>query len=104
MPAAQVALNCDSSPLGWGCVIDGSDTTTGGRWSPSEALSHVNCLELKAIKLSLQSPCSQLSKTHIQALSDNETAVAYIQAMGGTHSIQLPVVANFRVCHLYMQR
>ena len=26
MPAAQVTLNCDSSLLGWGCVIDRFDT------------------------------------------------------------------------------
>ena len=87
MPAAQVTLNCDSSLLGWGCVINGSDTTTGGRWSPGEALSHINCLELKAIKLGLQSLCSHFSNLHVKVLSDNQTAVTYIRAMGGTHSI-----------------
>ena len=91
MAAAQVTLNCHSSLLGWGCVIDGSDTITGGRWIPSEALSHINCLELKAIKLGLQSLCSHLtntlSNTHKKVLSDSQTAVAYIRAMGGTHSV-----------------
>jgi len=32
--------------MGWGAVMD--DTSTGGRWSPSEAENHIDCLELLA--------------------------------------------------------
>ncbi|XP_048584711.1 uncharacterized protein LOC116604102 [Nematostella vectensis] len=86
VPPANVILKCDSSLLGWGSVIDGSNNVTGGRWSPDEALFHINFLELKAIKLGLQSLCSHMCNTHIKVLFDNQTAVAYIRAMGGTHS------------------
>lgn len=48
-------LKCDSSLLGWGSVLDGTNSSTGERWSKSESLNHINYLELKAILLGLQS-------------------------------------------------
>ena len=56
------------------------------RWSKSESLHHINYLELKTILLGLQSLCGDMHSTCIKVLSDNETAVAYIRNMGGTHS------------------
>ena len=78
-------LKCDSSLLGWGSILDDT-TSTGGRWSSSESVNHINYLELKAILMGLQSLCGEMNSTSIKVLSDNQTAVAYIKNMGGTHS------------------
>ena len=43
-------------------------------------------LELKAIWLGLKSLCNNLRHKHIRIQSDNTTAVAYINAMGGIKS------------------
>ncbi|XP_031559870.1 uncharacterized protein LOC116296056 [Actinia tenebrosa] len=86
LPPTQFTLRCDSSLQGWGSVIEGSDNPTGGRWSPFEATYHINYLELKAIQMGLMSLCNDLYEVHIKVLSDNQTAVAYIRNMGGTHS------------------
>ena len=47
---------------------------------------HINCLELKAVLLGLESLCSNLRQRHIEVQSDNTTAVAYINAIGGIKS------------------
>ena len=86
LPPIKVTLRCDSSLLGWGSVIEGTNCPTGGRWTPSEALFHINYLELKAILMGLRSLCGNMANCHIKILSDNQTAVAYIRNMGGTHS------------------
>ena len=85
-PCPDLTLKCDSSLQGWGSVIDGTTQCTGGRWSYQETKLHINTLELKAIYLGLQALCSTKSDIHIKVLSDNQTAVAYIKNMGGTHS------------------
>ena len=69
-------------------MLDGTNSSTGGRWSKSESLNHINYLELKAILLGLQSLCGDMHSICIKVLSDNQTAVAYIKNMGGTHSRQ----------------
>ena len=47
---------------------------------------HINYLELKAIWLGLKSLCNNSRQKHIRIQSDNTTAVAYINAMGGIKS------------------
>lgn len=51
-----------------------------------ESINHINYLELKAILLGLQSLCWDMQSSCIKVLSNNQTAVAYIKKMGGTHS------------------
>ena len=63
------------------------DQRTGGRWTPEEALHHINYLELLAIYLSIKALCGTYTKTHIQVQCDNTTAVCYINNMGGCRSI-----------------
>ena len=81
-----------NSPLGvtahykGGGVLLKDQTTHRGRWTASEASFHINYLELKAIQMGLRSFCSNLHNTHIKILSDNQTAVADMRNMGGTHS------------------
>ena len=60
----------------------------GGLWSLEEQGFHINYLELKAVLLGLQSLCNNLGQRHIRVQSDNTTAVAYINAMGGIRSAE----------------
>ncbi|MPC55913.1 hypothetical protein E2C01_049858 [Portunus trituberculatus] len=64
---------CDASLTGWGAVV--GDAKTRGHWAQDE-LDHINCLELKAILLDLQSLCKDSRDTHIRNRSDNTTAIA----------------------------
>ncbi|KAL9978098.1 hypothetical protein ACROYT_G015579 [Oculina patagonica] len=80
-------LHTDASLQGWGAVFQGQ--ISGGRWAPDEAHQHINCLELKAAYLGLQSFCKNLYHTHVRIFVDNTTAVSYINNMGGTHSLEL---------------
>lgn len=43
-PPVDITMYSDALLMGWGAVTD--DTSTGGRWSPSEAENHINFLEL----------------------------------------------------------
>ena len=77
-------IQTDASTLGWGAHFQG--TQTGGQWTEEEAKAHINCLELKAAFLALQSFSTTLSETHVQLELDNTTAVSYINCMGGSRS------------------
>lgn len=47
-PQVDVTLySADASPVGWGAVMNG--ISTGGKWSFTEANSHINCLELLTV-------------------------------------------------------
>ena len=85
-------LNTDASLQGWGAVFQGQ--SSGGCWAPDEAHQHINCLELKAAYLGLQSFCKNLSHTHVRIFVDNTTAVSYINNMGGTHSLDCNHIAR----------
>ena len=78
------ALFSDSSKKGWG-GHDGS-VSTGGRWTEQEQEFHINYLEILAIFFVLKSFCSQVKNKHIRIFTDNATAKAYINNMGGTRS------------------
>ena len=64
---------------------DGIHDDINGRWSLEEQGFDINCLELKAIKLALQSyaPLYDNCK-HIRIMSDNTSAIAYVNKQGGT--------------------
>ena len=62
---------------------------SGGRWTPSEAQSHINILELCAPFFALKSFCKDMNDIHIQLQINNTTAVAYINNMGGSKSAEL---------------
>ena len=42
---------------------------TGGHWAQEE-LTHINCLQMKAVLLVLKSPCDDCRHTHIRVQSD----------------------------------
>ena len=80
-------IDSDASLQGWGarCEIQ----TTRGAWSQKEVILHINCLELLAATLAVQSFAKNKSKLNILLRIDNTTAVAYINHLGGTVSRDL---------------
>ena len=78
--------------MGWGAAY--GKLSTGGRWTENESKQHINALELKAAYFALQSICDRCRNIHIRILIDNTTAVAYINNMGGSHSLVCNDIAN----------
>ena len=77
---------------GWGAVCEG--LRTGGPWSQAERMLHINCLELTAATLAVQAFAKDRSGVSILLQLDNQTAVAYINHLGGTVSLQLVQLAK----------
>ena len=86
-----VSLVTDASEAGWGAVTQ-SDSA-GGRWDLDELNSHINVLELKAILLGLKTFFKDSVDLDILVKTDNTTALAYTNKMGGTHSAECNTVA-----------
>ena len=87
----DLTLHTDASMEGWGAT-DGN-STINGRWLEEEKTLHINVLELKAILLALLSflPISQAK--HVSVMTDNTTAISYINKRGGIHSEECNSVA-----------
>ena len=88
-----------------GCGAACNGAVTSGRWSPQEATQHINCLELKAALLPLQSFLKDLpvAPPHILLEMDNSTSVAYINRRGGTQSPSLSLLP-LEICSLTEHR
>ena len=82
-----MVIESDASPQVWGAVCNG--TRTGGPWSQLEKQMHINCLELLAATLALKSFVKDQTGIAVLLQLDKQTAVAYINNMGGTVSPQL---------------
>ena len=78
-------LFTDASKLGWGAEDDKS--STGGQWTMLESGKHINIQELHAAYLGIKSLSPAYCK-HIRIMIDNTTAVAYVNKMGGTASLE----------------
>ena len=91
-PTPSMIIQADVSKKGWGAVFDGRKI--GGRWTLSEALRHINLLELQAAFFGLNSFADHTRGIHIQLQLDNTTAVAYVNNMGGSKSLELDQLAN----------
>ena len=85
-------ITTDASLSGWGTEYKG--ISTGGSWTQSEAVHHINYLEMLAIFLGLQTFAKDKSGSHIRILCDNTTAVNTINHMGTSHSDQCNRVAK----------
>ena len=68
---------------GWS-ITDGK-TPSGGRWSENK-ITHINILELKAIHFGVLTYCKNKNFKHIRIMSDNTTAISYINKKGGLKS------------------
>lgn len=70
-------LTIDTSQTGWGAHLDGMTVLV--RWMDVfTTLPHINYLELLAVLLALWSFVSVLQGRSIAIMSDNNTAVSYI--------------------------
>ena len=78
---ATIVIESDVSMLGWGAACGG--VRTSGVWTLEEVQYHINVLELKAAFLAVQ--CFLKGKTAVNVLLrlDNQTAIAYLNHMGG---------------------
>ena len=88
---SQLTLTCDASLSGWGSYI--GDQTAAGIWSDIETGYHINCLEMLAILYGLKSLCKNVNNKHILIRSDNTSAIAYINNMGGIRSANCDTIA-----------
>lgn len=64
----------DASSYAWG-AMQGS-TTSKGAESLSEALHHINYIEMLAVRFALQAFHTHLECTHVRVTMDNTTAVS----------------------------
>lgn len=79
----------DASLLGCEGHIEGNDAWGGWNHLKGGTIPHINCLELLAIKYSLQNFQRDLQGKVVAVLSDNTTALAYLKNQGGTRSLPL---------------
>ncbi|KAK3099363.1 hypothetical protein FSP39_003273 [Pinctada imbricata] len=77
----QFTITSDASLLGWGAYAN--NEKAGGRWTAIEAENHINYLELLACFLALKSFESNILHLHVRLYLDNQTAISYINNMGG---------------------
>ena len=58
-----------------------------GLWSEAETTYHINVLEMLAVELGLRSLLVNCQNQHIGFVSDNTTAVTYINCIGVTWGV-----------------
>ena len=87
----DLTIESDASLQGWGASCQGR--STGGPWTMKERRHHINFLELLAAFLALKSFVRGRKNITILLLLDNVTAIAFINRMGGTHSVRLSDLA-----------
>ena len=82
-PTVQIAT--DASGTGWGGAWGTREAS--GTWTKDVSFQPSNYRELLAIYKTLQSFQNDLKGNTVQILSDNVTAVAYVNKLGGTNKI-----------------
>ena len=73
---ADLMIDSDASLSGWGAACQ--DQRTGGPWSERERQYHINCLELLAAFLALQTFAKGRKGISVLLRINNTTVVAYI--------------------------
>ena len=96
LPPFTYRVFTDVSTGGWGAHLD--NVTCQGKWTQEESRFHKNCLEMRAVKLSI-SHFRLPPQSHVLIATDNTTMVAYINKVG-RHQILVPV-ERVSVCHCY---
>ena len=84
MTQPDFQIESDASLIGWGAYCKG--THMGGPWSKKEKNLHINCLVLLAATLAVKTFLKGQERKHVLLLLDNQTAVAYVNNLGGTVS------------------
>ena len=73
---------------------DGGRSEDWGAWTEQEAQMHINCLELLAVTLAVQTFAKNWTDATILLMINNTSAVAYINNQGGTVSPDLVSLAK----------
>ena len=81
----EIQVITDASHLGWGAVCN--DKIASGDWNPRVSRESSNYREMLAILMALKSFQSVLRDKSVQILSDNITAIAYINHKGGPSTV-----------------
>ena len=89
----DLQIESDASRIGWGACLN-MRVHTGGPWSTAETAYHINCLELLAATLAVKTFLKGQVNKRVLLLIDNQTAVAYINNLGGTVSAQATTLAR----------
>ena len=85
-PAHTLTVTTDASLQGWGGFLQRPGTSPDlvqGKWTPQEQLSHINLLELRAVRLTFELFESHLTNKSVLLESDNTSTVAYLNKQGG---------------------
>ena len=83
----DLIIETDASQTGWGACC--GNLQTGRPWFPKEAAMHINCLELLAATLAIQTFAKRKENVLIHSKMDSTSALTYINKMGGTVSPDL---------------
>ncbi|KAJ1094268.1 hypothetical protein NDU88_007346 [Pleurodeles waltl] len=86
-PPPVTSVITDASTLGWGVHL--GDLEIKGLWSPVERMFHINLLKLRAVRLAHKAFLPSLRGLSVQVLTDNTTAMWYINKQGGVGSYLL---------------
>ena len=89
-PPVDCIIHTDANKLGLGA--DNDLTPTGSHWTNEED-THVNILKLLAIYMAARSYCKSNAYKHVRIMSDNTTAISYVNNMGGIKSISCNQIA-----------
>ena len=87
----DLTIETDASKVGWGACCN--QIKTGGPWTLEEKQKHINFLELLAVFLAIKSFVSDRRQINILLRIDNITAIAFLNWMGGSHSLPLSELA-----------
>ena len=84
-PPHCLVVSTDASHQDWGAVLHPHQ----GVWLKTEALDHINSLELRSVLFALQNLESHVLGQSVLFHSDYMTVVSFIYYQGGTHSSSL---------------
>jgi hypothetical protein len=84
-PSPQCTVTTDACMSGWGGYMDG-DLGVQGSWDLPDLRSHINVLELRAVRRVIYHYRHQLRGRTVLCQTDNTTVLAYINKQGGTKS------------------
>ena len=90
-PPVDLSIMSDASDLAWGAHLE--SVRIQGFWRSYQFSWLINRKELKAAFLALKFLIPNRTNVHAQICIDNRTAVAYINHLGGTRSLELNSIA-----------
>ena len=78
MVPPNLVIESDASRLGWGAILKVKELRIRGQWLTSEQEMHINCLELLAASLAIQSSfAKEMKNINILARTENVYAQGY---------------------------